>query len=68
MLAAFLTPVSMIGMVVTGLSLVFWRCSALFPLTSALAPVAKAVARVTFCGALAMAATAGIGKLFGVAV
>ena len=32
------------------------------------APVARAVARVTFWGALAMAATAGIGALFGVAV
>ncbi len=31
------------------------------------APVAKAIARVTFWGALAMAATAGIGALFGVA-
>lgn len=30
------------------------------------APVVKAVARVTFWGALAMAATAGIGALFGV--
>jgi len=28
----------------------------------------KAIIRVTFWGALAMAATAGIGKLFGVAV
>jgi VIT1/CCC1 family predicted Fe2+/Mn2+ transporter len=32
------------------------------------APVGKAVGRVTFWGALAMAATAGIGALFGVAV
>jgi len=30
------------------------------------APVTKAVARVTFWGALAIAATAGIGALFGV--
>lgn len=67
-LAAFLTPVGMIGMVVSGLSLVFL---ALLGGASAYvggAPVAKAVARVTFWGALAMAATAGIGRLFGVAV
>ena len=32
------------------------------------APVGKAVARVTFWGTLAMAATAGVGALFGVAV
>ncbi len=31
------------------------------------APIAKGVARVTFWGALAMAATAGVGALFGVA-
>jgi VIT1/CCC1 family predicted Fe2+/Mn2+ transporter len=32
------------------------------------APIAKAAARVTFWGALAMAATAGIGELFGTLV
>jgi VIT1/CCC1 family predicted Fe2+/Mn2+ transporter len=32
------------------------------------APVGKAVARVTFWGAFAMAATAAIGMLFGTAV
>jgi VIT1/CCC1 family predicted Fe2+/Mn2+ transporter len=31
------------------------------------APIARAVARVTFWGALAMAATAAIGAVFGVA-
>ena len=30
------------------------------------APVGRAIGRVTFWGALAMGATAGIGKLFGV--
>lgn len=68
LLAAILTPVNMIGMVVTTMSLAFL---ALLGGASAYvggAPVGKAVARVTFWGALAMAATAGIGKLFGVAV
>jgi len=32
------------------------------------APVLKAASRVTFWGALAMALTAGVGALFGVAV
>ena len=68
MLAVFFTTVNMIGMVVSIMSLAFL---ALLGGASAYvggAPVAKAVARVTFWGALAMAATAGIGKLFGVAV
>ncbi len=68
MLTAFVTPVSMIGIVVSIMSLAFL---ALLGGASAYvggAPVAKAVARVTFWGALAMAATAGIGTLFGVAV
>jgi VIT1/CCC1 family predicted Fe2+/Mn2+ transporter len=68
MLAAFLTPVDMIGMIVSVMSLAFL---ALLGGASAYvggAPVTKAVVRVTFWGALAMAATAGIGRLFGVAV
>lgn len=68
MLAAFLAPVSMIGMVVSGLSLVFLALLGGVSAYVGGAPVAKAVARVTFWGALAMAATAGIGKIFGVAV
>lgn len=68
MLAAFLTPISMIGMAVSGLSLVFLALLGGISAYVGGAPVAKAVARVTFWGALAMAATAGIGRLFGVAV
>lgn len=68
MLAAFLTPVSMIGMVVSLMSLVFLALLGGVSACAGGAPIAKAVARVTFWGALAMAATAGIGKLFGVAV
>lgn len=68
LLAAFLTPVNIIEIVVSVLSLVFL---ALLGGASAYvggAPVAKAVTRVTFWGALAMLATAGIGRIFGVAV
>ena len=68
MLAAFLTPVSMIEIVVSVLSLVFLALLGGISAYVGGAPVAKAVIRVTFWGALAMAATAGIGKLFGVAV
>lgn len=67
-LAAFLTPVGRIGMVVSGLSLVFLALLGGVSAYVGGAPVAKAVMRVTFWGALAMAATAGIGRLFGVAV
>ena len=68
LLAAFLTPVGMIGFVVSILSLAFLALLGGISAHVGGAPVAKAVARVTFWGALAMAATAGIGKLFGVAV
>lgn len=66
LLAAFLAPASRIVIVVSVLSLVF--LALLGGLSAAVggAPVRKAVARVTIWGALAMAATAGIGKLFGV--
>ncbi len=68
LLAAFLTPVSMIAMVVSVLSLGFLALLGGVSSYVGGAPVGKAVARVTFWGALAMAATAGIGRLFGVAV
>lgn len=68
LLAAFLTPVSMIAMVISVLSLGFLALLGGVSAYVGGAPVAKAVARVTFWGALAMAATAGIGRLFGTAV
>jgi vacuolar iron transporter family protein len=68
MLTAFVTPVSMIGIVVSIMSLAFLALLGGASADGGGAPVAKAVARVTFWGALAMAATAGIGTLFGVAV
>jgi len=66
--AAFLTPVGVIEIVVSILSLAFLALLGGISAHVGGAPVTKAVARVTFWGALAMAATAGIGKLFGVAV
>jgi vacuolar iron transporter family protein len=68
LLAAFLTPVGLIGLIVSILSLAFLALLGGISAHVGGAPVGKAVARVTFWGALAMAATAGIGKLFGVAV
>lgn len=68
LLAAFFSSASMIGMVVSITSLGFLALLGGVSAYVGGAPVAKAVTRVTFWGALAMAATAGIGRLFGVAV
>ncbi len=66
LLAAFLTPMSMIGVVVSATSLGFLALLGGVSAYVGGAPIGKAVMRVTFWGALAMAATAGIGRLFGV--
>ena len=66
--AAFLTPVSSIPAVVSILSLAFLALLGGISARAGGAPIAKAVTRVTFWGAIAMIATAGIGYLFGVAV
>lgn len=66
LLAAFLTPIAMIAVVVSVLSLGFLALLGSVSAYVGGAPIAKAVARVSFWGALAMTATAGIGKLFGV--
>ena len=65
---AFLVPEKQISIIVSILSLGFLAVLGGISAGAGGAPVAKAVARVTFWGALAMAATAGIGALFGVAV
>ncbi len=67
MAAAFLTPVSSMPIVVSVLSLGFLAILGGVSAQAGGAPIAKAVARVTFWGAIAMLATAGIGFLFGVA-
>ncbi len=67
MLAAFLTPVSSIPIVVSVLSLGFLAILGGVSAQAGGAPIAKAVTRVTFWGTIAMLATAGIGYIFGVA-
>jgi len=63
---AFVSPKEVIPMVVSITSLGFLALLGGVSARTGGAPGAKAVARVTFWGALAMAATAGIGALFGV--
>ena len=65
--ATFLTPVPQISIVVSILSLGFLALLGGISASAGGAPISKAVIRVTFWGAIAMAATAGIGYLFGVA-
>jgi VIT1/CCC1 family predicted Fe2+/Mn2+ transporter len=68
LLAAFLTPMDRIVAVISITSLGFLALLGGASAYAGGAPIGKAVARVAFWGALAMAATAAIGKLFGVAV
>ena len=65
--AAFLSPERRIAIIVSITSLGFLAILGGVSARVGGAPVARAVTRVTFWGALAMAATAGIGALFGVA-
>ncbi|WP_145207618.1 VIT1/CCC1 transporter family protein [Planctomycetes bacterium TBK1r] len=64
---AFLLPEKRIPIIVSVTSLFFLALLGGVSARAGGAPIAKAVARVTFWGALAMAATAGIGAIFGVA-
>ncbi len=64
---AFLLPASQIEVIVSVTSLGFLALLGGVSARAGGAPLGKAIARVTFWGALAMAATAGIGTLFGVA-
>jgi VIT1/CCC1 family predicted Fe2+/Mn2+ transporter len=68
LLAAFLTPMDRIVAVISITSLGFLALLGGASAYAGGAPIGKAVSRVAFWGALAMAATAAIGKLFGVAV
>jgi VIT1/CCC1 family predicted Fe2+/Mn2+ transporter len=67
LVTAFLSPAKLISIIVSMTSLGFLALLGGVSARAGGAPVTKAVARVTFWGALAMAATAGIGALFGVA-
>jgi VIT1/CCC1 family predicted Fe2+/Mn2+ transporter len=62
-----LFPVSALLVAVPGGSIVFLALLGSLAARTGGAPVVKAAARVTFWGALAMALTAGVGALFGVA-
>ncbi len=66
LIATFLTPVEAIPWSVSVLSLVFLAFLGGISAATGGAPVTRAVIRITFWGALAMAATAGIGFVFGV--
>lgn len=66
--ASFLTPVKAIPWSVSVLSLLFLASLGGLSALLGSAPVIKAVFRITFWGALAMAATAAIGALFDVSV
>jgi vacuolar iron transporter family protein len=64
LLAAWLAPRSAAEMVIAGASLLFLALLGATGAKMGGAPLGKAVLRVTFWGAFAMAATAGIGTLF----
>ncbi len=66
LVTAILSPENLIPITVSVMSLGFLASLGGISARIGGAPVARAVVRVTFWGALAMAATAGIGALFGV--
>jgi VIT1/CCC1 family predicted Fe2+/Mn2+ transporter len=68
LLMVFVTPVNLLVWTVSGASLVFLALLGAIGARAGGANVVRATARVAFWGALAMAITAGIGKLVGVAV
>ena len=65
---AWLVPLQSIIAMVAALSLVFLGMLGGIAAWAGGAPIVKASSRVIFWGALAMALTAGVGKLFGVSV
>ena len=68
LLVVLLFPVSVVMWAVSVSSLLFLALLGSLSASAGGAPVISAAARVTFWGALAMALTAGVGALFGVAV
>lgn len=66
LLAAWLTPRPSLVAVVASSSLGFLALTGAIAARAGGAPLLKGALRVTFWGALAMALTAGVGKLFGV--
>jgi VIT1/CCC1 family predicted Fe2+/Mn2+ transporter len=68
LLIAAVAPVSLLSPLVSAGSLIFLAVLGAIGARAGGAPVLKAALRVTFWGALAMALTAGIGKLVGTAI
>jgi len=68
MVTALLTPLPALPVGVTAASLAFLALLGALGARAGGAPVLKGIARVVFWGALAMAVTAGVGRLFGTAV
>jgi VIT1/CCC1 family predicted Fe2+/Mn2+ transporter len=68
LLMVMVSPASMLVPIVSAASLVFLALLGSIGARAGGANVLRATARVTFWGALAMALTAGIGKLFGTVV
>lgn len=68
LLIVLLVPVTAMALAVTVASLLFLALLGAIGARAGGAGIAKAVARVTFWGAVAMAITAGIGRLFGAVV
>jgi VIT1/CCC1 family predicted Fe2+/Mn2+ transporter len=66
LLAALVAPVSAVPLIVGGASLAFLALLGVAGARAGGGDIVRAVARVTFWGAFAMVATAGIGRLFGV--
>jgi VIT1/CCC1 family predicted Fe2+/Mn2+ transporter len=66
LLTAYLTPLAQLPLVVSFTSLLSLALLGGVSASAGGSPVGKAVVRVTFWGALAMAATAGVGAFFGV--
>lgn len=67
LVAVLLSPLSLLVWTVSGAALLFLALLGVLGARAGGAPVGRSVARVTFWGALAMAVTAGVGALFGVA-
>ena len=67
LIVALLAPTAQIGLVVAGTALVALAVLGGLGASAGGAGILKGAVRVTFWGALAMAATAGVGTMFGVA-
>ncbi len=65
LLAAIMTPIGSVPIIVSAISMLFLVVLGALAAYAGGAPMLAGIARVTFWGALAMAITAGVGKVFG---